>query len=255
MDQAKVLGQLPVGLRVELLKAFNKIVTNYREGKWEPSELNGGKFCEVVYSILKGYVDGNYPAKASKPSDMVVACRQLEQASSTYPRSVRIHIPRMLLTLYEVRNNRGVGHIGGEVDPNHMDSAMVFYSSRWVMAELVRIFHNVDVVVATSAVEALTEREIPLIWKVDGKKRILSGKFTMKEKVLLMLYSEPAAVSESDLIAWTEHSNPAIFRRDILVKAHKNRLWEYNKAAKTVTISPLGISAVEDKLLTKSYSK
>lgn len=251
MDPAKVLGQLPPGLREELLKAFDKIVTNYRESKWEPSELNGGKFCEVVYSILKGFVDGTYPDKASKPNDMVVACRQLEQASSTHPRSVRIHIPRMLLTLYEVRNNRGVGHVGGEVDPNHMDSAMVFYSARWVMAELIRIFHNVDVSVASAAVEALTEREIPLIWNVNGKKRILSGKFTMKEKVLLLLYSETSSVAEADLIAWTEHSNPAIFRRDVLVKGHKNRLWEYDKPTKTIAISPIGISMVETRLLNK----
>jgi len=42
MDPAKVLGHLPAGLRGELLHAFNDIATNFRNGKWEPSELNGG---------------------------------------------------------------------------------------------------------------------------------------------------------------------------------------------------------------------
>jgi hypothetical protein len=86
---------------------------------------------------------------------MVDACRQLEQASSTFPRSIKVQIPRVLLALYEVRNNRGVGHVGGEVNPNHMDASMVLHSSKWLVAELVRIFHNVDTAIATAVVEAL----------------------------------------------------------------------------------------------------
>lgn len=252
MDPAKVLGHLPTGLRGELLHAFNDIVTNFRNGKWEPSELNGGKLCEVVYTILKGYTDGSYPANASKPRDMVTACRQLEQAASSFPRSVRIQIPRVLIALYEVRNNRGVGHVGGEVDPNHMDAALVLHNARWIMAELIRVFHSVDVATATAVVETLTEREIPLIWSINGQKRILGGNFKTKEKVLLLLYSEPStSVSEANLVAWTEHSNAAVFRRDILVKGHKARLWEYDKKAKTISLSPLGMTEVETKLLNK----
>lgn len=251
MDSTKVFGQLPVGLRDELLQAFNKIATGFREGKWEPSELNGGKLCEVVYSILKGYTDSSYPVMASKPTDMVAACRQLEQAPSTFPRSVRIQIPRVLIALYEVRNNRGVGHVGGEVDPNHMDALMVLHSAKWVMAELIRIFHNVDTDMASTVVEALSERETPLIWNIDGKKRVLSDKFKMREKVLLLLYSEVSRVTEAELVQWTEHSNAAVFRRDILVKGHKARLWEYDKGSKTINISPVGIKEVETKLLNK----
>jgi len=52
-------------------------------------------------------------------------------------------IPRLLPVLYEIRNNRGVGHVGGDVDPNHMDAEAVQAMASWVMAELVRIFHGV----------------------------------------------------------------------------------------------------------------
>lgn len=47
---------------------------------------------------------------------MVDACERLEQApASKFPRSVRIQIPRVLIAFYEIRNNRGVGHVGGDV--------------------------------------------------------------------------------------------------------------------------------------------
>lgn len=248
MDYAQTLGNLPHTLRTELLDAFNEIVTNYREGKWEPSELNGGKLCEIVYTILKGYTNGSYPGHSSKPSNMVDACKLLEQAGSTFPRSVKIQMPRMLTALYEVRNNRGVGHVGGEVNPNHMDASVVLAMSKWVLAELVRIFHNIDTKTATEVVELLTEREIPMIWLVNGKKRVLKTSLSMKEKTMVLLYSEPI-VKESTLFNWVEHTNSAVYRRDILVKGHKSKLWEYDKSAKTVALSPLGSDYVERNLL------
>ncbi len=114
-------------LRDELLGAFNEIVKNFRQRRWEPSELNGGKLCEVVYSILRGYVSGKYVARAKKPSNMVDACKKLETDTDAkaVPRSIRIQIPRMLVALYEIRNNRNVGHVGGDIDPNHMDAMCV----------------------------------------------------------------------------------------------------------------------------------
>ncbi len=242
------LSDLPAGLRKELLDSFGRIVQNFREGRWEPSELNGGKLSEVVYSILQGYVDGSYPAKASKPPNMVDACKSLEKATSA-PRSIRIQIPRMLVALYEVRNNRGVGHVGGDVDPNHMDAFALMSMSKWIMAELVRVFHDLGTDEAATAVDALVDREIPLIWDLGDKKRVLSTSLTMKEKTLVLLYGHPEGLSEATLVDWLEHSNASIYRRDILVKAHKARLIEYDKKAKLVRISPLGIAHVDDERL------
>src|SRR6267154_5938231 len=138
MDPTKALGGLPPTLRAELLSALGEIVRNYREHRWEPSELNGGKLCEIVYTILRGHVDGSIPPHGTKPGNMVDSCRALEKADAKrFSRSVRIQIPRVLVALYEVRNNRGVGHVGGDVNPNAMDARLVLESSKWLVAELV----------------------------------------------------------------------------------------------------------------------
>src|SRR6478736_4451507 len=114
-DPSAVLANIPSGLRDPLVETFTSIIRNYREGRWEPAELNGGKFCEIAYTILRGHVDGTYPASPSKPQNMVDACRALEKADDKiFSRAVRIQIPRMLMALYEIRNNRGVGHAGGD---------------------------------------------------------------------------------------------------------------------------------------------
>ena len=153
----------PATLTKDLLDAYAEIVTNFAEGRWEPSQLNGGKLCEAVYTIVDGYMSGTYQTRAHKPQNMPAACQKLE---TTYPKadnSPRIQIPRMIVALYEIGNNRGVGHAGGDVDPNQMDATAVLYMSKWLMAELVRILHGLTTDEATDIVEALVEREIALV--------------------------------------------------------------------------------------------
>lgn len=248
-DISNLFCNFPDVLKKSLIDSYNEILKNYRERRWEPSELNGGKFCEVVYTILKGYVDGIFPSKPSKPQNMVDACRSFERLSpNNFPRSIRIQIPRMLIALYEIRNNRGVGHTGGDVDPNHMDANAVIYMSKWILAELIRVFHNVDIKTASSTVDIIVERLLPVIWEVNGKIRVLNTKLTMKEKSMVILYYSVKSINESSLVEWVEHSNTSAFRRDVLRKLHKDKLIEYDDKRRTITISPKGINFVEESI-------
>lgn len=245
-----VFAALPAKLRSELLAAYNEVMRNFRERRWEPAELNGGKLCEVVYSILKGHVEGKYPDRAKKPINMVLACQELEKATSA-PRSVRIQIPRVLIALYEIRNNRNVGHVGGDVDPNHMDAVCVVQMTKWIVAELVRVLHDVRTEEATAIVDQLVERDTPLIWDVNGKKRVLRTSFGMRDKTLLLLHAANGAVQEESLVTWLEHSNASVYRRDVLRKLHAERLIEYDAHARNALLSPTGIVDVEERLLAK----
>ena len=238
------LSALPQGLRRDLLDAFNQIVRNYRERRWEPAELNGGKLCEAAYTIARGRIDGNYPARSSKPRDLLKACRDMEQES--WPeRSVKIQIPRMVTALYEIRNNRGVGHAGGDVDPNFMDATAVLYMAKWLVAEIIRLLHTVSTDEATELVDALVEREVTLVWSSGSTKRVLRPELTWKQKMLVLLVSAAGDVKEADLLRWIEHTNPARFRRDVLRPAHRAKLIEYDEAAGLIRLLPPGVEQAE----------
>lgn len=248
-----VFAGIPTSLRNELLGEYRNMERNFREGRWEQSELSGGKLCEIVYSILKGHVDGIFPPQASKPKNMVDDCKALEKVGASFPRSVRIQIPRMLIALYEIRNNRGVGHVGGDVDPDHMDAVCVLHIAKWVMAELVRIFHSVTTREATAVVDALSDRELTVLWKIDGVTRVLNTSLSMTEQTLLLLYGSPTGLTERELLVSVEHSNPSVYRRDVLRRAHKRRWIEYREVDKKATISPAGSKYVEDAILEKVF--
>ena len=245
------LKDIPSSLRSELLHEFDKMLRNYSEMRWEPSELNGGKFSEIVYTILKGYIDGSYPTSASKPRNFPESCKKLENADLTKtPHSFRILIPRLLPGIYDVRNNRSVGHVGGDVDPNRMDATIVVEMGKWILAELVRVYHGTTVSQAQSVVDRIVEKTIPILWDLpDGRIRVLNPTLSMRDRTLVVLYKlYPDSISEADLVRNIEHSNASVFRRDILRTGHKRALLDYDEGTREIRLSPKGIREVEENI-------
>lgn len=241
-DLEILLGALPVGLQAPLINEYKKLTQNYMEHRWEPAELSAGKICEIVYSIIKGHIDGNYPLTPSKPQNMVVACRQLENESSL-PRSFQILIPRMLPALYEIRNNRGVGHVGSEVDANNVDANLMFTMVNWIMAELVRVFHTSSLEYAQLAVDALAQRNTPLVWDSNGIKKVLSQSMGLKDQIILLASSSYEPVSIADLMTWTESTNKTYYKK-ILRQLHKEKYIHFNESEGKVTLLPAGSNKV-----------
>jgi hypothetical protein len=252
---AQALLVLPAGLRQPLLDTYSEIARNFAERRWEPAELNGGKFCEVVYNIIDGAISGNFATTPSKPARLLDACRSLEGLPSVAmrvgDRSLRILIPRLLPVLYEIRNNRGVGHIGGDVNPNFQDAVAVYQMASWVMAELIRIFHQVSLQNAQETVDALVERKHPIVWQIGANRRVLDPELSKGDQSLLLLYSAGTWVEDKELARWVEYKNLSQFRDSVLMPMHRNRLLEYDSSLHRVQLTPLGSAEVEAKLLPK----
>ena len=249
----KLLSAVPDGLRSPLIETYREISANYAEHRWEPSELNGGKFSEVVYTIISGALSGTYALSPTKPQNMRNSCLALEQTATTGApgaRSLRILIPRMILSLYEVRNNRGVGHVGGDVNPNLMDATVVFAMSSWILAELIRVFHFLSTDEAQEAVDALSERKLPLVWSPGGElKRVLSNALSISDQTLLLLHQHVGWMDDDTLFKSVEYSNKSVYRNKVLKALHKDRLLEYNISTRSVKISPKGSGHVEHTIV------
>ena len=246
-------GALPATLRNELLDEYNEISSHFLEGKWKPSELSGGRFCEVVYSVVKGELDGSLPANASKPSDFPGACKKLESHSNrthAATHSLRILIPRVLPGVYDIRNNRNVGHVGGEVDANHMDASYVLATAKWVMAELVRIFHGLTVSQAQDVVEALTDKVVPAIWKMPtGDVRVLNRSLSMRERTLLLLYdNHPTPLESARLRKYVEYGHLSNYRSKVIGPLHAAALVTFDSSSDLVYLSPTGVVEVETNI-------
>jgi hypothetical protein len=243
---SSALSTIPAGLRDPLIKEYQGIVQNFLEQRWRPAELDAGHFSEIVYTILDGRAKGTYATKPSKPANFVNSCRGLEQ-NANEPRSFQILIPRMLPALYEIRNNRNVGHAGGDVDPNHMDAVVVLSMCNWIMGELVRVYHALPTTAEAQAiVDALAEVRMPVVWTNGTVKRVLNTKLKLHEQILVLAACTVPSATAQQLLEWIEYGDSKYFMRTVR-NLHKGRLVEFdNKKSGTVQVLPPGTAVIQD---------
>jgi hypothetical protein len=79
LDRSRVFQSLPSGLRTPLAEEYNSIVQNFSEQRWTPAELSGGKFCEIVYTILDGHAKGSFPSNLASLRSSLMPARSWSQ--------------------------------------------------------------------------------------------------------------------------------------------------------------------------------
>lgn len=244
------LSSVPATFRTRLLKTYRELKDAYSGGLHDAAGLRAGKFCEVVLRLLQKELTGEYIAFGTRIQNFGAECVKLENApKESGPESLRLIMPKALNFLFTMRNKRGIGHEGGDVDANEIDSATCVRLADWCLCELIRVYHSLSLEEAQAILDAISERELPTVWAVGGKKRILDPAMKYREQVLVLLYSDPdTALPVEDLRDWVEHPRMGDFKRDVLNPLHKKRLIEFDEETATVVLSPLGADLAE-KLL------
>lgn len=246
-----MFATIPATLADPLIDEYRSLSRAYLEGKWKYTSLDAGRFCEIVYTILDGATSGSFAAVLAKPSNFVDACSKLSSRSPIQvgDRSLRILLPRILPPIYEIRNNRDSGHIGGEVTSNKIDATFTFTSCSFILAELVRVFHGCKIEEAQELVDSLVDRIVPVVWDFGASKRVLAQNTPFKDKVLLLLYSEQGWVEARKLFEWCQYSGYSMFKKSVLSKLDRDNLVAWDTVADRVLLSPLGVKRVETDLV------
>lgn len=249
------LAKIPAQFRKRIVSAYLEIKSRHSRAVYDSSfdsaGLSAGKFCESVLRFLQQSLAGSHVPFGKHVPNFPDECRKLILLPQTAGvESLRIIIPRALVFLYTLRGKRGIGHVGGDVEANGIDSATIVRVTDWIVCELIRIHHSLSLEEAQAVVDTLSSRNIPEIWEVAGKKRILRTDLDFKQKVLMLTYSSvEGGVLTEDLFEWVEYSSLSMFRSSVLKPLHNLKLIEYDKDSDIVYISPLGIQEVETKIL------
>jgi hypothetical protein len=247
----RALQGIDAKFRSRLIAVFLALKDAALAGRLDKAGIETGKFCEISLRILQEVVTGRFTPFGSPIQNFADECRAIITApvSSSIPESLRVIVPRALVFAYTMRNKRGIGHVGGDVDANEIDVATMTRVADWIVCELIRVYHKLSLEEAQDLVDGLAVRQLPDIWEVDGKKRVLKPGLDMKDQALLLMYSDAtSSLLEDDLMEWLDHSNKSNFRRDVLRPLHRQRLIEFDANIGTVRISPLGIKNVEERL-------
>lgn len=242
-----LVNRFPKDLVEVLTDAFDEIQSNYRIEKWKTSELDAGHFVEAVRRLLEFELFDSYtPLDQSLGSFNQQVLNKLESTSGD--EVVRILIPRVLFSIYCIRNKRGVGHISS-ISPNKLDATYILNAAKWVLAELVRISATATPDEAYDLINAILDRQVDLIWDDGESFMILDNKMKAEEKILLSLYKKDRVEIEP-LQQMVGYKNKTNFRK--LVEKLKSKNLIDITSNKLCKLSPLGLHEAERIMGNKS---
>lgn len=225
----------------ELEKNYAKILAQYKYKNWQYFGSEVGQFNEIIYRIIEKELTGKYtPLDQKLPIFNNTVLQKWENSCLLCKdETFRIVIPRVLFSMFCLRNKRGMVH-KNEISPNEMDANILLANVKWIISELVRKSQNVDFAVAQDIIAAINTKDLDIIWNFDGKIKVL-GKIPAKQKILILLYVKNKMTDE-ELRKQLEYANPTQFNK-ILLDLHKTQLIDYSQHF--CILSPIGIKEVE----------
>lgn len=248
------LAKVPSAFRSHIVNSYLDLKSRHAEGKHDAAGVSAGKLCEAIVRLLQQELKQTFTPFGQKLTNVEGECESFAKVpKTTGNESLRIVIPRAVSFLYTLRNKRGIGHIGGDVDANAIDGVTISRVADWVLCELIRVFLSMSLEDADALISSLSTRDIPDIWEVGGKKRVLRADLDFKQKTLLLLYSSTdSAVLAEDLFSWSKYSNFPVYKNRVLRELDSENLVEFDRETDAVIISPLGVKLVEEEILSRS---
>jgi hypothetical protein len=200
----------------ELLDAYEEAKENYYLGGLRLSAVEGGRFCEAALRLLQERAFGKFD-RVGKPIKTEAVIQNLANLPATsQPDSVRLHIPRALRVVYDIRSNRDAVHLGDGIDPNLQDATLVIGVLDWVLAEFVRLHHNVTPDEAQRMVNDLVTRKAPVIQDFNGFLKVLRADLTVGPRCLVLLYQRGnEGATYDELCSWVKPAMRANLRRTL----------------------------------------
>jgi hypothetical protein len=242
-----LVAHLPARLVDEMLTAYVEAKQKYYEGGLRLSEVEGGRFCEAVFRLLQ-HASGKPVTPLGRSLDSEKLILQLASLATSFPDSIRIHIPRALRMVYDIRNKRDAAHLADGIDPNLQDATLVVGTLDWILAELIRLYHSVSADEAQAIVETLVTRKAPAIEVIGDFLKVLNPQLAASDYVLLLLYHQGRrGATLEDLTTWARPSMRRNLRRTLHRLEHDNAF--VHSAGDRITITATGMRDVERKRL------
>jgi hypothetical protein len=214
--RAQLTTNLDPSLVDELLNAYEEVKSNYFLGGLRLSGVEGGRFCEAAYRLLQQAAFGTYDPIGRQVDAEAVSRSLANLPQGSHPDSIRLHIPRALRVVYDIRNSRDIAHLADGIDPNLQDATLVASVADWILAELVRINHRVTPNEALRIVDELVTRQAPVIQDFDGFLRVLRTNLSASAHVLVLLYQRGTeGATFAELRTWAKPSMRSNLRRTI----------------------------------------
>jgi len=224
-----------------ILNQYTNIASVFYIGKYEEVLVKAGKFAELVYQMLDYIIRGR---NANSP-DFNRIDKRLEEATSKelIDPSFRSLVTPSLRLIYKFRNSRDGAHIS-DIVANRIDAQMVLQLVKWIIAEMIRIYSNLEITKCMELVEDILRVDTPVIFKKNNIQLVLRDFSAYNQILAHLYYSVNHSMEEKKLKEIMKHS-PNISVQNTTTSL-KNSIMRKHVIRQNgmCTITPLGIEHI-----------
>jgi hypothetical protein len=243
-----LLNGFPQRLVDELLECHSEQRRNFLLGNLRPNEVEGGRFAEAAFRMLEHAAGWPPTPLGTRVSTDALIVRLANLVPGRFHDSVRLHIPRTLRVIYDIRNTRDAAHLADGIDPNLQDSTLVAGAADWVLAEFVRIAGGISPDEAFRLVSSITVRRIPAVEDFSGFLKTLRPSLGPGDRLLLLLYHcADQGATAVELASWLKPAQRPNLRRTLTQLEHDSDCVVFS--AGRYKITRRGIREIERKNL------
>jgi hypothetical protein len=205
--EKELASKLDARLVKELLDAHAEAKRNFYLGGLRLSAVEGGRFCEAAFRLLQQVTQGQHtPLGRTLPSTDALMLKLSQLDAAKFNDAVRLHIPRSLRLVYDIRNKRDTAHLGDGIDPNLQDATLVVTVIDWVLAEFIRLYHNVPADVASRMVDGIVKRVAPVVQDFNGFLKVVKPLGVSDHCVVLLYQRGEDGATYAELELWARPS-------------------------------------------------
>ncbi len=244
-------------LAERILTTYKNTERQFYTQDWKACQPEAGQFVEAVRRFLELKLglksqcpEGYTPIGDRLPNFNESVLKQYENKQEGDV-AYRTLIPRLLFTIYTLRNKRGGGHLPA-VDPGHQDATVILHIVKWVLAELIGLNSTYGQADTLRLVNHVRERPVELFWKSSrtGVVRLEVDEPDIGHCILLLLFGGGLNTGE-DLLRSIQITNTSALQARLKL-LHKDGCIEYQSFFVPIELRQKGMSLAEELMLKHS---
>ena len=115
-------------------------------------------------------------------------------------KNLRLITTQIVLSGYNIRNDRDAAHPSTKIDPNELDCDYVSAACDWILCELLIEFGDKNRTEADDVIRSIITRKIPLVYEAsDGRVLLLENGHPLWLKAAILLYVSKNALSLDEI--------------------------------------------------------
>lgn len=178
-----------------ILDSFENMISKNQTADYQYSLMQAGRFVEHV---LRGIEFVRTGVVVTEIKSVAAEIRNIENDTGLND-SLRFLIPRALYgMIYDIRSKRNAVHVK-EIDPSRIDTSLAISAASWVVAELLRLYHQGPEKDIVQLMGVLSRGRVPLVEVIADEALVTSKVPVNVELLLLLVHATPVGMSRTDL--------------------------------------------------------